>query len=239
MRRANFVILGTALLMASAIASAGTVSNNLGTVTSGGIACSQALAGVCSAVSGVHTVTFDGSASQTPLGTLFLPGVLYSGNFSVQAGDLANKFRSPGGDSTKFISTPGASSTTALGNVTAIDLNELITPDNYFGFYLGSIDSYNAITFSGLNWTETFNGCDLALLAGTTCDGSPNANAYFNFFFKQPFTTITLTSTNFAMESDNHSFGYVAAPVPEPSSLALLGTGLLSFGAFVRKRFAA
>ena len=49
--------------------------------------------------------------------------------------------------------------------------------------------------------------------------------------------SVTLTNAGFKEEKQNlFSFAGAAPPVPEPSSLLLLGTGVLSLGGMVRRK---
>jgi hypothetical protein len=120
------------------------------------------------------------------------------------------------------------------GNPVTINLT---SPVNYFGFYVGSLDDFNSITFNFTGGTQTFDGVFLNNKAfGTAPTGNQGQGAYFNVFADagQSFTQIVLSSSQSAFETDNHAFGVAA--VPAPGVLALLGVGLLGLMAGVRRQ---
>ncbi|QSP94753.1 PEP-CTERM sorting domain-containing protein [Marinobacter salinisoli] len=109
---------------------------------------------------------------------------------------------------------------------------------NYFGFFWGSVDTYNTIEFfDGMTSVASFGGGDITpeLIADGN-QGSWNSNRYVNFFFDggHTFDSFVMTSTSFAFETDNHSYGNVA--VPESGTLGLLSLGLLGLGLARRRK---
>src|SRR5262249_1751093 len=102
-----------------------------------------------------------------------------------------------------------------------------------FGLYWGSVDSYNTIElFDGTN-TFSFTGTDLF---GLCADGNQTvgcSNQYVTFL-GIPYISVTLLSSNYAFESDNHLVG----DLPEPAQAGVLLVALLGLGAFafVRRR---
>jgi hypothetical protein len=122
------------------------------------------------------------------------------------------------------------------------------TAISYLGLYYGSIDNYNDIAF--------YNGNTLLTGAGIMSDGvisgqeilasqggSPGdqfgtgSNVYVNLFFSpgETFTAFEFRTSGVAFELDNIVVGLTSRnDVPEPSSIALLGLGLLGFAAVRR-----
>ena len=98
-------------------------------------------------------------------------------------------------------------------------------PLDYFGFYWGSPDADNVVTFfNGATQLFAFTGTQLnALGVGF---GTPNA-AFVNFAAvgSERFTRVVFKPGQFLIETDNHA--YRVAPVPEPASLLLVGVGLV------------
>ncbi len=181
----------------------------------------QTSPGLFTSKTGVCTVNFNTTASLTGCA-----GATYSANTAshIVTGSLGGQYAQPANDATPYLTVGGN-----LGDPIVITL---AVGANYFGFYAGSIDSYNSITFSGASGSVTLQGSS-PFLAGTNANGS-QAN-YFNVFTDSLFTSITLSSTQAAFETDNHSFG-IASPVPEPESIALMGIGLFALVAAKRRR---
>lgn len=149
----------------------------------------------------------------------------------------------PSGNRGGFYLTPGSNSSdpgnTASYNVTSTTSqddpagsNTVIVISNLggqFDFYWGSVDRYNVVEFFSSTGTSQWviDGADLADALGLLTNG-PNFNfdRYVNFVGE--FDSVKLSSTGGAAFE-------VAAAVPEPGTLALLGLGLMGIG-FARRR---
>ncbi len=107
-------------------------------------------------------------------------------------------------------------------------------PLDYFGFYWGSPDADNVVTFfNGATQLFAFTGTQLnALGVGF---GHPNA-AFVNFAAvgSERFTRVVFKPGAFLIETDNHA--YRVAAVPEPASLLLVGIGLVWVAARRRRQ---
>jgi len=108
---------------------------------------------------------------------------------------------------------------------------------DYFGFYWGSVDTYNDFEFfDDVNNTSiAVTGTDLLSQLGGSSghQSSPASNTYVNIDFDGfSWNRFRVTSTGIAGEFDNIVTGLTTRNknVPEPTTLAIFGLGLMGLG---------
>jgi hypothetical protein len=198
-------------------------------VTVGGTSVSGA--GQKSSVGGLACplISFDsGSAGSECTGVTYSPA---TGNNYV-TGNISGVSATPPGDATRYLTI-----SPARGSTVTVTLNP---GANYFGFYAGSLDPFNKVQFnySGSSDFVVYTGTELAAFASIPADGNQGIGRYFNIFSEsgRTFSSVVLTSSKAAFETDNHAFG--VASVPAPGALALLGIGALGLFGAARRRVA-
>jgi len=113
---------------------------------------------------------------------------------------------------------------------------------DYFGFYSGSVDNYNDFEFFDSSTGTSQKLCGTDLLAqfnespGNRDD--PSANTYFNITLSNDFAfdKVKVSSDGRAGEFDNIVNGLTTRAVPEPTSLAIFGLGLIAMSLSRGKR---
>ncbi|WP_231732955.1 MULTISPECIES: Npun_F0296 family exosortase-dependent surface protein [Colwellia] len=179
------------------------------------------------------------------INTLGAPGIVISetgGGLGVMKGSVSNVAAQPGGtdttigDTTCYGFTPKTGSS---GTITVDYFNFLpqgVTLD-YFGFYWGSVDTYNDFEFFLDNQSIfQITGSTLLseLLGSSGNQNSTMSNTYVNIFFEngESFNKFTVTSNGIAGEFDNV---VVRSKIPEPMSLTIFALGLIGLAYRTKK----
>jgi hypothetical protein len=219
MRKVTFYFVLAAPVI-SALSGAPIVQSVGGTTAGCGIS-----AGLCSSVAGATTVTFDGLSSgvtslQSGIAT-YNWGAAPSSPF-VSGPNVDSQYAAPPDDSTGYLAVGSGA-----GRPGFVDI-AFSQPVHYFGFYMGSPDSYNHVTFTQESGAATtFSGATLFLPLLIQADGNQQTGFYLNFTSSDAFTNISFLSTSAAFETDNHAF---RSAVPEPSTYTLIGAGFVLLG---------
>ena len=190
-------------------------------------------ASVGGAPTGANYVNFDNLALGNAGGMSGGIGVAFtSGDSQAVQGALAGKYAAPylsGGNGALFgdpINGPDATTylSTGIGSVTLT----LPKATNYFGLLWGSVDSYNSLElFNGTKLVGTVTGDDVT--ANANGNQGASGTYYVNISDDLTFNKVELSSSQYAFEFDNVSYGKAAA-IPEPGTLASFGAGLLALG---------
>ena len=182
----------------------------------------QVNTGPFSSYADAKTVTFDDGTANDPNGF-----VTYSNITSnIVQGSLSSQYAAPYGDNTKFLTiAPVGSNVAGDSGFVNINFKQAV---NYFGFYAGSLDSYNFVDiYKGNQLLKTFSGEDVPTAIANGSWTSTEANMFINLVADtgETFDRVVMRSNGVAFETDNHA--YRLASVPEPNAML----GVLAIGA--------
>lgn len=210
--------------------------------------------GFTTAVEGASVVNFNGIAAGTRVGaavpvtnpnplvfSLSNGTATYSGASDnlvgeVVRGTVRGQYRAPGTFVENPTRDPAPDDNTNYLAVGGVERPGPVTisfasgaPLNYFGAYIGSLDSFNRIQFfrpGAATHFVSFTGQQLLdrlrMATGNMTLPASATSTYANFLAGNPneyFDRIVLSSTSAALESDNHAFRVVPTPALVPAAL--------------------
>ncbi|MBW4614322.1 MAG: PEP-CTERM sorting domain-containing protein [Desmonostoc vinosum HA7617-LM4] len=210
LQKLSLAVLGTTVVVMSA--------NPASAVTM------QVNSGMFSSYSDAKTVTFDDGTANDPNGFVTYSNI----TTNIVQGSVASQYASPYGDDTKFLTiAPSGSGVAGDSDFVNIKFKEAI---NYFGFYAGSLDSYNYIDiYSGGQLLKTFSGANVPTAIADGSWTSSEANMFVNLVGEadEKFDQVVMRSNGIAFETDNHAYRLAGQSVPEPNVML----GVLAIGA--------
>ncbi len=186
-----------------------------------------------SLTAGATTVTVGGAAPAGYTSTTFGPGdsatpgtwTFHTGSATANT-SVGNQYLDPLSNNSYYAYAKGGSSITVdyANGISALDL------------LWGSPDSYNTITFTNSHGASVSFTPGQGLLSALTPTGT-NAGSQMVDFVASPGTvwdSVTFSSTTNAFEFAEVST--LAAPTPEPATMALLAGGLVALGVIRRRK---
>lgn len=137
-------------------------------------------------------------------------------------GITSGQYAAPANDDTKYYYVQGGDEATFTSNLLMKSLS----------LYIGSLDSYNFITFyRGADVVGTFDGENYAPANGSWTSDDTNRRFYFDFGSDRVDRVV------FSSESNSFEFDNIAvSAVPEPGVWALMISGFGMLGAALRRR---
>jgi hypothetical protein len=186
-----------------------------------------ATSGASAAVNLTNSTAFDSAplASQTAFLNFDTPSsslLSYTGGY-VGQGSSPGWYAAPANDDTNFGYAESGH-----------DFNLLVAPGNKLNslsFYLGSLDSYNTLSFyDGATLVKSYNGGDLTPdPSGDQGAGSTNRRYFFTFGAADDVNKVVFSSASPAFEFDNIAAAVSAVPEPATWTMMIFGFGFLGF----------
>jgi hypothetical protein len=194
------------------------------------------------APTGVSYVNFDNLTLGAVPGTSGGIDVSYTGTGQAVQGSSPGVYAAPfisNSNGTLFgdLTVAGPDATTYLTTGTGSVSLTFPGPEKYLGLLWGSVDSFNSLAFfdAANNPIGTITGLDVT--ASANGNQGQFGTFYVNINSTVAFSSVVASSTSNAFEFDN--VAYNPAAVPEPTSLALFGTGVVGLALARRRRLAS